>query len=476
MRANFKYIVIAIISSLVIIFFAQLLVLKGLYSSLYKEANQKVYECLEAANINELESRIDSLSKIPITERTSGEISLSKAAGGDTSSSDMYIRSETVSQGKDTTKMISKVKDVSSSLIHTDMMSYQIREGLHQVLDTIIPIQLDRLNTLLSDFFQEKGILSKIYAIEVINLSQDSIMNGMTFLKSKRSPLILDYTYDSQNQLAYRFYIESLINTVLSQMVGILITTFLIILVLVFAFWYLIRTIFQQKTLEELKDDFTKNMTHELKTPIAIAYSATDAMLNFSQGEDKIKRDRYLKVSKDQLEKLSKLVEQILSVSTEQRLKLTINKEPINLCVLLKSICEEYKLSSEKEISFEVNIQPSTCTLLADRIHLTNILTNLIDNAIKYSRQTVLISITVLQEKDIYILKVKDNGLGIASSNLQFLFDKFYRVPQGNRHDVKGSGIGLYYVKTIIEKHDGTIGVASVENEWTEFIIKIPIV
>ena len=335
MKSNFKYIIISIIGSLFIVFLVQLFWLKGLYNSIEIETEKNIFECLNTANSHELEFRMDSLDNLSGKDKPKGEISISQSLGNsdddteDSSDSRKMIKSKQVVQSGDTIKSKEEIGDEEFSLAKFEKLGIMIRETMHQTFDTIIPISLNTVHFALSDALKAKGIKSDIYKIEVVDFSKDSIMQTLDIAKSSNSPFVFDYTYDSGNQRGYRIHFEPLTKTILSQMIGILSTTVIIILILAFSFWYLIRTIFRQRTLEEMKEDFTNNMTHELKTPIAVAYSAMDALLNFGVGDQKEKRKQYLTICKEQLEKLTGLVEQILSMSIERRLKLVLKKDNI---------------------------------------------------------------------------------------------------------------------------------------------------
>ena len=268
---------------------------------------------------------------------------------------------------------------------------------------------------------------------------------------------------------------DSVAGVIVRQMAGILITSFIILLILGFSFWYLIRTLLKQKTLEEMKSDFTNNITHELKTPIAVAYAANDALLNFGQADEKEKRDRYLNISQEQLQRLSGLVEQILTMSMEQRKAFRLRPEEITLIPLLETLAEQHRLKAKKPVSIDYKTEPENLTVFADRTHFSNILSNLIDNAVKYSPEKAVIHIRC-RETEVngkVEISVTDEGIGIAQEKQKHIFDKFYRVPTGNLHNVKGYGLGLYYVKTMIEKHGGTVCVESEPGHGSTFTIML---
>ena len=271
------------------------------------------------------------------------------------------------------------------------------------------------------------------------------------------------------NQL-YRLYIEPFSGSVLRQMTGILASSAATFLVLAFVFWYLIRTLLRQRSYEEMKDDFTHNITHELKTPVSVAYAANDALLQFADDLDRETRENYLKMSLEQLRKLGGMIEQILSTSMKRRKTFVLHKETLDVRHALAGIVEEQRLRAKKPTDITLDIVPDDLTVSADRQHFTQIVSNILDNAIKYSREQVQTTITCTKDTDgNVVIQISDNGIGISKSHQQHIFDKFYRVPNGNLHEVKGYGLGLYYVATMMRLHGGTVDVASEQGRGTTF-------
>tara|TARA_R110000796_G_scaffold96719_1_gene203140 strand:- start:589628 stop:591133 length:1506 start_codon:yes stop_codon:yes gene_type:complete len=217
---------------------------------------------------------------------------------------------------------------------------------------------------------------------------------------------------------------------------------------------YLYRIINQQKQLAEIKNDLISNITHEFKTPIATVTSALEGIANFNQQNDPEKTAKYLDMSNDQLKKLNLMVEKLLETATLDSDELSLRKEPVNLTLLLSTMIEKYKmLAGDKLLSF---MAPTTDVIIeADPFHLENALSNLVDNAIKYGGREIQVILTQLGTRAQVI--VQDNGGFIEKGQKERVFDKFYRIPTGNQHDVKGFGIGLYYTRKIIEKHGGSI-------------------
>lgn len=481
MNRNFKYVVLGIIVCLSIVFIWQLYWLRGLYHTIKSETEQTVIECINTANLEEIQFRMDSLDNKPKEGKT---VTITQTL----SDNDDNEKKETDKKGlKKTKKIVNKQNDTTTTVTQEEgdnlfnlkqlqKFIYAFTEAIHQSIDTVAPINLNKIDSIIAYNFKTKGIRSDIYSIEIIDLSTDSIKHRLvnTPAALARSEFY-DFKFDTENNTAYRIHIEPLTKTILIQMSGILGTTLLIILILSFAFWYLIRTVIQQRTLEEMKDDFTNNMTHELKTPIAVAYSAADALLNFKQGDDKEKRNRYLTICKDQLTELSALVEQILSMSMERRKTFVLNKEDIQIKSLIQVLIEQHKLKTGKEVNFAMDISPESLSIHADRTHINNIVSNLIDNAIKYSNGKAEIKITARENKRNCILTISDNGIGITPEKQKYIFEKFYRVTSGNQYSVKGYGLGLFYVKTMVEKHHGTISVESTPGIGSTFTIVIPI-
>jgi len=174
-------------------------------------------------------------------------------------------------------------------------------------------------------------------------------------------------------------------------------------------------------------------------------------------------------------EELQNRLVAILSMSMERNKSITVKKENIPLEPLFIHIANRQQLKAVKNVSINISVQPENLTVYADMTHINNIIDNLIDNAIEYSADPVIIKMSAYSDEDYCIIAIKDNGIGISAENQKHIFDRFYRVPHGNLHEVKGYGLGLFYVKTMIDQHKGSISVKSEINKGTEFTIKIPV-
>ena len=246
-----------------------------------------------------------------------------------------------------------------------------------------------------------------------------------------------------------------------------------ILMILALVFYLMVRALRKQRELDEMKSDFTSNMTHELKTPIAVAYAANDAMLVYGLDKNPEKREEYLKVTRESLEKLNGMVEQILSMSMENRDRLSLRIESTELSPLLESVAAQTHLSAGKPCQIAVSVIPEGLTADIDASLMSSVLATLLDNAVKYSGDSAEIHLSA-EENDGHVrLSVRDNGIGIAPEKQGHIFEKFYRVPTGDVHDVKGYGIGLFFAKTIVEKHGGHISVDSEPGKGSTFTIEL---
>jgi Osmosensitive K+ channel histidine kinase len=447
---------IVIIWSITLLFIINLFYLAELYKEIKDDTTKIMISSIEEADGEELQTRLTTISSLFDNEHTIISVDKSIVVEDDDSES------------------ISNNSQISSMLIFNQLIK-DVRKTVHQTIDTIIQPNLPLLDSLIILNSMNRGITTLLYYSEIVDTNTGVVLASS---KTQASPIANNYylyEYDTESNYAYKVYTASMTRAVLKRMSGILFTTLLTIILLGYAFWFFIRTVVKQKTLEEMKQDFTNNMTHELKTPIAVAYSTVDTLLNFKQGENKEKRKQYLNMCIEQLSYLRDSVERILSMSMEQTNNIVLNMYNIELKSLFIQIVNQQKIKTEKNIDLEILTDPESTIIKADRVHLSNIISNLIENAIKYSSDSVKVCIKSHIENEYCVISIKDNGIGISQANLKHIFEKFYRVPQGNLYNAKGYGLGLFYVKTMVECHNGKITVKSILNEGSEFIIKLPV-
>jgi signal transduction histidine kinase len=242
-----------------------------------------------------------------------------------------------------------------------------------------------------------------------------------------------------------------------------------------FSFFLVYRSWQNQSRLTEIKNDFISNITHELKTPITTVGVALEALSDFEVLDNPQKTQEYLGISQNELKRLNLLVDKVLQLSKFEKQTPQLKIERIDLQQTIEQIAGSMKLQFEKYgAEFEVSTIGNNFQLEGDRSHLSSVLYNLIDNALKYSKDHPQIQIKLKDIGDRLLLEVKDNGLGIPKAYQEKIFDKFFRIPSGDRHNVKGHGLGLSYVAGIVEQHHGSIRVESVEGEGSCFYIELP--
>src|SRR5882724_4035898 len=231
----------------------------------------------------------------------------------------------------------------------------------------------------------------------------------------------------------------------------------------------------QQRKLTLLKNDFISNITHELKTPIATLSVAVEALKNFNALQDPARTQEYLDISSNELQRLSLLVDKVLKLSLFEKEEIELKKDDFDLKVLTEEVMASMRLQFEKyQARLTLGAQGVDFHLRADKLHITSVIFNLLDNALKYSRQEPFIQIHLASEQGQLLLSVTDNGLGIPAAYMSRIFEKFFRVPTGDRHNVKGYGLGLSYVSYVLQRQGGEISVESQEGTGSRFTVKIP--
>jgi two-component system, OmpR family, phosphate regulon sensor histidine kinase PhoR len=249
----------------------------------------------------------------------------------------------------------------------------------------------------------------------------------------------------------------------------------ILVIVIIAIFTYTILIILQQKKISMIKNDFINNMTHELKTPISTISLASQMLRDSSINNTPISIERISGVIYDESRRLSMQVEKVLqqAIFNEGRLKLKFKQMDLNEVVSTATQNFEIRIQNANG-QLIVNKQATDAIISGDQVHITNVLFNLLDNAVKYSCENPVIEVSTENKKNGVSLTVKDNGIGIAKEHQKQIFERFFRVPTGNLHDVKGFGLGLHYVNKIVEAHGGTIKVESILNKGTSFVIHFP--
>jgi two-component system phosphate regulon sensor histidine kinase PhoR len=250
----------------------------------------------------------------------------------------------------------------------------------------------------------------------------------------------------------------------------------MIIVGLILAFFaFTVSIIIRQKRLSEVKTDFINNMTHELKTPISTIGLSSEMLLREDFSNDAERLKRYAGLIYKENKRLEHQVERVLNIAKLNKNELSLKKTTLHLHELIEEAADSFRfnqLQSGGEIRLDLQADPDDIS--GDQVHITNVIFNLIDNAVKYSKDKPEVSVSSTNDKRGVLLTFSDKGIGIRKEDIKLIFDKFYRVSTGNVHDVKGFGLGLYYVKLVVDGHGGTIHVKSQPDEGTTFTLWLP--
>ena len=464
---RFKTISTTFIIIIAAIFACNVYYLVTLYKSIRTNIERDVITALANADIDDLMYRAGRAQALASNVQVQEEIKEAQApqkaeATTYRDENGQLISIRTEADGTVVEERVALSENSSYSNQMVDAMSRQF----HKIMDKYIPLDMAVMDSVLYNQLSNRFIYPEFLCVEVVN-SNDSVICGNPKFKGESGLDSFSFNINPDEGIYYKAYMTPMTRHIFREMSGVIVTVFLLMVAFSLAFWYLFRTVSRLRTIEEMKDDFVSNMTHELKTPIAIAYSANDALLNYDTSNDPDKKTKYLTIANKQLKRLGELVENILAMSMERRKTMKLTPEDIQLREFVDEIATAQRMRGDKDITINVNVADNI-VVEADRTHLANVLNNLIDNAIKYSDESVEISIS----GDNNELSVTDNGIGIPSKSIPFLFNKFYRVPHGNRQDVRGYGIGLYYVKSILDKMGWDIEVKSSVGEGSAFTIK----
>ena len=334
---------------------------------------------------------------------------------------------------------------------------------------------LAEINTLLAESLDVKGITTSVQ-IAIKTLKDGRRVQGKYRIKVEEDgtiltrPILVNPTEDEYLLASF----EQPVFYLLGKMAVQLMVSVLLILALIGAFIYLLWTINRQNKLALLRKSFVNNMTHELKTPVATVMAAVESIQRYGARDDKEKMEKYLRISHRELAHLANMIEKVLQLDIDEVTGVNLRRDAVDLVQLLEEGVEIAQLGAKKNVSIDFIGALPKLSIIADSAHLKNVISNLFDNAIKYSGDAVKIQVGLKEDNGNVILSIADNGLGIDPTYFKDIFEVFFRVPSGNLHPVKGFGLGLAYVKQVIKQHGGTIKVDSILGKGTVFILTIP--
>ncbi len=414
--------------------------------------------------------KIETFSNLQKTMNSQARVA-SFFSSMDSINRDLYDEMLAIKRPEDIEKLIRK------SFMATEVFSEMARKDKPFDIETILNKVL--IDSLLNDELRQKGIKTKfeygVYSseknrmiIEKTGQYQAQLLkNGFVFTLYPNEFLA------NPNYLMIFFPFE--IRFLLKEMASIILISLILIIILMMLFTYVIKIIVWQKKLSEMKNDFINNMTHEIKTPISTISLACEALSDSSVKRNEMLSENYIKVINDENKRLADITEKILQAATFEQGELILKKEVLNIEDVINNVINNIGIQVEvKDGKIIRDFRASKTTIIGDKMHLTNVISNLVDNANKYSPRKPVITIAIENYTEGIKISIEDNGIGINKENQKKIFDKLYRVPTGNIHDVKGFGLGLSYVKAIIEKHSGKITVESDLKKGSTFRIYLP--
>lgn len=357
-------------------------------------------------------------------------------------------------------------KTTSSPIIRFLSNNKTINDSIPvKTVDSAFRVELNKTNKLLKFSIQFESY--KDSSQKIWNLKRDSSNAVVT------DKVFVGYT----TPYAYQAKFEDTQMYVLGKMQMQIGGSLLVLLLVAGSFIVLYRNLLAQQRLAEIKNDFISNITHELKTPIATVGVAIEALRNFNAIQSPERTKEYLDISAAELQRLSLLVDKVLKLSMFEKQQIELNKEPFDLKELMEETLKIMKLQFDKQKAVVTFTSGDHSFMLeADKLHITSVIYNLLDNALKYSKNNAQIQVNLdLVDHKSIVLTVSDNGMGIASEYQGKIFDKFFRVPTGDKHNIKGYGLGLSYVAEVIKSHKGSISVDSEPEKGSTFTVTLPV-
>ncbi|MBL4708413.1 MAG: HAMP domain-containing histidine kinase [Flavobacteriales bacterium] len=359
--------------------------------------------------------------------------------------------------------VVSEVQHLNhdSSAIYEPVKQISSNYLLASTNDTLHPYVLQ--NLLINEFKSRN--LDTDFEYVLYDCFNDSIVFGdFVEIKTEAKDLVYEISEkDKWNQASHYFgvYFPSKELRLVDQMGIWVVSTIFLLLVVVF-FSYTIWVILKQRKLSEIRTDFINNMTHELKTPISTISLSIEVLSNPNITKDPERLNNYANIIREETERLKNQVDKVLQMATLDKNKIDLNLKKVDIHKVIQKTIDGFELIlNSNQGKIEHSLKANNSIVMGDEMHLTNIFFNLIDNAIKYSNKEPRIEISTTDHKYGFHIRIRDNGIGMNKEQQKHVFENFYRVPTGDRHDVKGFGIGLNYVKKMVKKHNGKIKLKS---------------
>jgi len=377
------------------------------------------------------------------------------------------------------TDSMQNIKTGNAAVIENLAQEYQtFSEPLKGRLNAIF------IDTLLRFELHNQGIYQP-YSFEVLTANNDSLIFSKAMDMAGEKPVFIKAnTYETaifskdviRDPGKIRIAFPDKNSLILSKMTANMAATGGLLLVLVFCLGYTIFSIIKQKKVSEMKTDFINNMTHEFKTPVSTIMIASEALKDQEIVADRARITRLANIIYEENARLGSHIERVLNVARIEKNDFKLEKKPLDVNEMINIVIDSMSLKLQKhDVQLTMHLEAINAIVLADELHFSNLIYNLIDNAIKYSTSTPEITISTDNKGDQIVIKVADKGIGMSRDQQTKIFEQFYRIPTGNLHDVKGFGLGLSYVNTIVKRLNGVISVRSEKDKGSDFELKFPL-
>lgn len=441
-------------------------------------------------NLPELKNHHKSNSEVKVIISASAEnsnIHIDNNADSGVKTSYSYTTTTTNKNGATNVQIIRTTNE--SKGIKPDVEKVKARIKNYEQLLKKIVLETNQKNVKIEDrlnFNELTGNVYKNLASRGINIKPELAVKNKSDSTVFKTPGFIGipavvlpmFTKDivSKNYTLNLFY-PSTVSYIFKKAIGVIVLSFFVTLLLITVILLLYKKMLSEQKLNQYKNDFINNLTHELKTPLA-TISLANANINKLAGYSKTEGlNEYTRIIEEENKKLNNHIEKVFELSLLEKEKQIFTTETIDLTLFLEKFAEQTSVVLQsKNATLKLLLNASETRIKADSFHLTNMMNNLLDNSVKYSRETPVIEISTKNSGKNLLLSIKDNGIGINKEHQKYIFDKFFRVTNKNLHDTKGFGIGLSYVKQVVELLGGSIAIASEENSGTEFIITLPYV
>jgi len=442
----------------IVIFLAQVFLVYRLYQSNLNLLEREINLAMEEVYQTDLNRRVLSDGASKKLEPQSAQIK--------------YIGDE-LPPDFDTTKIAKKIKIRDTSFDKNDVVK-AVNLSIEEYLSQRVPIDLQKFDSIVSIVLKRNGIEQSFYS-EIVDKENNKVIETSHSPSDHSSQIIVsrDVPLDIKQTKVLRLVLVNPMTSIYYEMFIMLILSVIICVICIYSYHYHRKTLAKQRQVVQLKNDVFSDISHEFKRPLSTLMQIMSSLENEKIVLNEERRIRYLKMAGEEINKMSGQTDMILSMAMDDEGVLELNYTDINIEDEVYEIVDRFTETASKPTDIEIISNVSNPIISGDKYHIEHIITNLISNAIKYSKTPMEISIELHKDNNWLYISVKDNGIGISEGEINKIFDRYSRV--GDTKAVKGHGIGLNYVKRMVKKHNGEISVESELDKGSKFIIKLPI-